>query len=322
MVDFQKIKDAKLKIEKYIEKTPLIHSTYLSNLCNGQVYLKLENKQLTNSFKIRGAFNKILSLTPFERKRGVITASSGNHAQAIGLVAEKLDLVAKVIVPKNTPKNKLDKIRKYEVILEKYGENYDEAEKYARTLAENEKMTFVSAYNDELIVAGQGTIGLELNKQLIKFTDVLVPLGGGGLISGIAIAIKEINPDVRIIGVQTEACPAFYESLKAGKIIDVEMKESIADGMYGGIEQGSITFDIVKKLVDEVILIKEETMYKAISLLWHKENLKVEASGAAAIAPILENSKQYENKITVCIISGGNIDTELFESIIQNQSFS
>jgi threonine dehydratase len=321
MVDFQQIKDAKSKIDKYIEKTPLIHSTYLSDFCNGQVYLKLENKQATNSFKIRGAFNKILSMSPFERKRGIITASSGNHAQAIGIVAEQLDLIAKIIVPKTTPKVKLDKIRKYEVILESHGQNYDEAEIYARNLAEEENMTFISAYNDEYIVAGQGTIGLEINNQLIKFTDVLVPLGGGGLLSGIVIALKEINPDVRVFGVQTEACPAFYESLKAGKIVEVEMKESIADGMYGGIEQGSITFDIVKELVDEVIVVKEETIRKAVSLIWHKEKMKVEGSAAAAIAPILESKEHFENKITICIISGGNIDTGLFESIIQDQDF-
>ncbi|NHK31571.1 MAG: pyridoxal-phosphate dependent enzyme [Asgard group archaeon] len=321
MVDFQKIKDAKLKIDKYVEKTPIIHSTFLSNLCKGQVYFKLENEQITNSFKIRGAFNKILNLTPFERKRGVITASSGNHAQAVGIVAEKLDIIAKIVVPKSTPKNKLDKIRKYEVILQLHGENYDEAEMYARNLAKEENMTFVSAYNDELVVAGQGTIGLEISKQLTKFTDILVPLGGGGLISGIAIAIKELHPEVRIIGVQTEASPSFYESLKAGKIVEVEFKETIADGVFGGIEKGSITFDIVKELVDEVIVVKEETIRKAISLIWHKENMKVEGSAAMAIAPILEDKNKFENKIIICVISGGNIDSELFQTIIEDQNY-
>lgn len=321
MVDFQRIKDAKSKIDRYIERTPLIRSSFLSDFCNSQVYFKLENNQITNSFKIRGAFNKILSLTPFERKRGIITASSGNHAQAVGIVAEQLDIIAKIIVPKSTPKNKLDKIRKYDVVLELYGENYDETEIYARNLAKEENMTFISAYNDEFVVAGQGTIGLEINNQLTKFTDILVPLGGGGLISGIAIAVKEIHPEVRIIGVQTEASPSFYESLKAGKIVDVEFKDTIADGVFGGIEQGSITFDIVKDFVDEVIVVKEETIRKAISLIWHKEKIRVEGSAAMSIAPMLENKNKFENKVIVCIISGGNIDSELFQSIIHDQNF-
>ncbi|MHA1220644.1 MAG: threonine ammonia-lyase [Candidatus Heimdallarchaeota archaeon] len=316
MVNFQMILAAKTKLAPLIKETPLLHSNFLSEKCKGQIYLKMENQQITNSFKIRGAFFKILQLSPSEKEKGIITSSSGNHAQAIGVVAEKYNLKAKIIVPKTTPKIKIDRIKQFDVRLERFGQNYDEAEIYARKVAKVEDMTFVSGYNDELIIAGQGTIGLEILDQLDSVTDVLVPLGGGGLLSGIAIAIKTFNPSVRIYGIQTEACPAFYESLKAGKIIDVEMRDSIADGMYGGIEQGSITFDIIKELVDEVIVVREQTIKEAIAQLWFEEEQIVEGAGAAAIAPILENPKRFAGKNVVCVISGGNIDTTLFQEIL------
>jgi len=317
MINLEAINSAYLKIKNHIKETPLVICEFLSNYCDGQVYLKLENQQITNSFKIRGALNKIMSLSEEEKKKGIITASSGNHAQAVGVVAEQLGISAKIVVPETTPKNKIDKIKKLDVILELFGKNYDEAEVYTRELTSKEGRTFVSAYNDKLIIAGQGTIGLEIYNDLSEVTDVLVPLGGGGLLSGIAVALKTLNPAIRIFGVQTEACPAFYESLKIGKIIDVEMKDSIADGMYGGIEQGSITFDLVREFVDEVIVVKEDTLYKAIDLFWKEEKQVIEGAAAAAIAPILENKSRFTGKTIVSIITGGNIDKELFLKIIK-----
>ena len=316
MVNFQLIKEAQKRITSFIQQTPLKHSTYLSDFCKGQVFLKLENQQITNSFKIRGALNKLLTLSTEEKKRGIITASSGNHAQAVAILAEQLDLSAKIIVPVNTPEIKLQKIKRTNVILELMGENYDEAEIIARSLEEKEGRTFISAYNDELIIAGQGTIGLEIYEKLPSLTDVLVPLGGGGLISGIAIALKKLNSSIRIYGVQTEACPAFYESLKVGRIVDVPMSESIADGMYGGIEKGSITFDYVKKYVDDIFVVKESSIRKALTLLWKEENERVEGAAAAAIVPILENKSSFQEKIIVPIISGGNIDEQLFQKTV------
>lgn len=316
MIDFSDIKAAHERIRTLVKKTPLIHSKYLSALCKGQVYLKLENQQITNSFKVRGAMNKLLSLTPEEREKGVLAVSSGNHAQAIGVAAEHLNIPAKIIVPKNTPKNKIEKIKQYDITLEIYQGNYDETELYARELSQTTESVFVSGYNDNYIVAGQGTIGIELADQLPTTTEILVPVGGGGLISGISIATKTLLPNARVIGVQPDTNPAFYESLKAGKIIDVELFDSIADGVWGGIEKGSITFEIVQKYVDEIILVKEETLKQAIKHLWFEDKQKVEGSAALSIAPILENPSEYENKTVVGIMSGGNINEELFQKLI------
>ena len=317
MIDFSDVQAAYSRIQSLVKKTPLVHSKYLSDFCGGQVYLKLENKQITNSFKVRGAMNKLLSLTPEEKKKGVLAVSTGNHAQAIGVAAEHLKIPAKIIIPENTPENKIEKIKKYDVTLEIYQGDYDEAELYTLELSKRTESIFISGYNDNYIAAGQGTIGIELADQLQTITDVIVPVGGGGLISGISVAIKSLLPKARVIGIQSEASPAFYESLKAGKIIDVELFDSIADGMWGGIEKGSITFDIVQKFVDEILLVKEETIKKAIRLLWQEDNQKVEGSAAAAIAPILENPSGYKDKVIVAIISGGNIDEELFQQLIK-----
>ncbi len=316
MIDPKEIQLAKERITPYIRKTPLFRSYYLSLISGGDVYLKVESLQLTGSFKLRGAFNKLLNLTKEEVKNGIITASSGNHAQAIGISSEKLGISAKIVVPTNTPKNKLDKIRKFNVELVLLGDNYDESEQIALELAEKESRTWISPYNDELVIAGQGTIVPEIYEELQEVDSILVPIGGGGLISGIAIAAKNVYPNSKVIGIQTEACPTMYESIKAGKIIDIEMFDSIADGVWGGIEKDSITFDITRDFVDEIIVVKEETIKKAISVIWKNEEFVTEASGAMAITPILDNPEKFKDKVVVCVISGGNIDKELFDEII------
>lgn len=316
MIDPEEIQLAKERITPYIRKTPLIRSDYLSTLCKGEVYLKLENQQITNSFKIRGAFNRLLTLTEDEIKKGIITASSGNHAQAIGVSSEKLNISAKILVPKNTPKIKLEKIKKYKVELVLFGEDYDETEMKALELVEKEKRTYVSGYNDKWIIAGQGTIVPEIYEEISQMDSIFVPIGGGGLIAGIAIAMKAKDPKVKVIGIQTESCPTMFESINAGKIIDIEMFDSIADGVWGGIEKGSITFDIVKDFVDEILVVTEESIKKAVSILWKKEEILAEASGAFSIIPILNNPENFKDKVVVCIISGGNIDKELFNEII------
>ncbi|MBN1329447.1 MAG: threonine/serine dehydratase [Candidatus Heimdallarchaeota archaeon] len=319
MVNYQAIIEAQKTIKSFIKLTPLYQSQFLSKFCNGNVFLKLENQQITNSFKVRGAYNKILNLTQKEKQKGLITASSGNHAQAVALVAAKFNIPIKIIVPINTPFNKLEKINKYPITLELNGNNYDESENYALKLSKEENLMYISAYNDDLIIAGQGTIGLEILQDMPSITDILVPLGGGGLLSGITIAVKNINPKIKVYGIQTEACPTFYESLKVGEIIEVKMNDSIADGMYGGIEKGSITFDIIRDFVDEVYLVKEKTIRKGIALLYSKDNIIAEGSAAAAIAPILEHKKDFSNRNIVSIISGGNIDQDLLAKI--NQEF-
>lgn len=320
MISLQDIKDARETIGKLVKKTPLIHSKFLSNFCSGEVYLKLENLQVTNSFKIRGALNRMLRLNAEERKCGVITASAGNHAQAVAIGAEMLNLPAKIIVPKSTPKIKINKIKKHNIELILYGDIYDEAEQKAIELAKEEGLTYISPYNDKFVIAGQGTIGLEILEDLPSADTVIVPVGGGGLISGISIAVKSIKPSTLVIGVQSEASPVMYASLKAGRIVDVEMRESIADGLFGGIEKGSITFEIVQKYVDWLLLVKEETIRKAIYLLWNKEKQVVEGSGATAIASIIENKSLFTGKTVVAVITGGNIDEKLFINILASET--
>ncbi|HYB67558.1 MAG TPA: threonine/serine dehydratase [Candidatus Acidoferrales bacterium] len=316
MIGLSDIQDARRLIRNEVNKTPLVRSQYLSDLCGSDAYLKLENLQVTNAFKIRGALNRMMNLTPEEKARGVIAASSGNHAQAVAIGAEKLNLTATVVVPETTPRIKVEKIRKHNVELIIHGEMYDYAEQYARKLAKEKGATFVSSYNDPLVVAGQGTVGLEILEDLPTADSIIVPVSGGSVLSGVAIAAKSIKPNIKILGVQPETVAAMYHCLKAGKIINMEMRHTIADGLDGNIEQGCITFELIQRYVDEILLFNEDTIRKMIRVLWEKEGQVVEASGAISIAPIVEAPKRFTGKRTVAVITGGNIDDALFQDIL------
>ena len=319
MIGLREIQDARRLIRNEISKTPLVRSQYLSDLCGSDAYLKLENLQVTNSFKIRGALNRMMCLTAEEKARGVVAASSGNHAQAVAIGAEKLNLSATVVVPETTPKIKVEKIRKHKVELILHGAMYDYAEQYARKLAREKGATFVSSYNDPLVVAGQGTVGLEILEDLPTVDSIIVPVGGGSVLSGVAVAAKSIKPDIEILGVQPETVAAMYYSLKAGKIINMEMKPTIADGLDGNIEQGCITLEIIQRYVNEILLFNEDTIRKMIRLLWEKERQVVEGSGAISIAPIVETPKRFTGKQTVAVITGGNIDDAVFQGILASE---
>jgi threonine dehydratase len=319
MITLQNIKKARENIYTLAKRTPLVYSQFLSKFCGGEVYLKLENLQITNSFKIRGALNRITQLTLEERRRGIVTASTGNHAQGVARVAEQLNIPAKIFVPTNTSKAKLDKIKKYNVEIILHAARCDEAELKARKVAIKEGLTYISPYNDEGIIAGQGTIGLEILEELQHVNTIIVPVGGGGLISGIAIAVKSLNPSIQIIGVQSEVAPTVYESLKANKIAVIEEQDSLAEGLLGGLEKDAITFKLIQKYVDDLVLVQEETIKEAIRQLWEKENQIAEGAGAIAIAPILENKDGLKKKTVVSVISGGNVEKKLFQNIINGQ---
>ncbi|MGD0423353.1 MAG: threonine/serine dehydratase [Candidatus Bathyarchaeia archaeon] len=318
-MDPEEVLEARRTIIDSVIRTPLVYSKFFSETCGGRVYLKLENQQVTNSFKIRGALNKMLHLTEEEKKHGLVTASAGNHAQAVAIGAEKLNLPVKIVVPKTTPTIKLEKIRTHKVEPILHGEIYDEAEKYAITLAKRERLTYISAYNDNFVIAGQGTVGLEVLEDLPNVSMIIVPVGGGGLISGIGLTVKSSKPNVKIIGVQSEASPVMYESLKAGRLLDTELHESIADGIYGGVEKGSITFEMIRNYVDDFWLVKEKTIRKAIYLLWKEEKQVVEGSGAVPVAALLENKHALTGQIVAAVISGGNIDEQLFQKVISRE---
>jgi len=237
-MDLREIYRARSRIKGLVRETPLELSTYLSELCDGEVWLKLENQQLTGSFKIRGALNKLLQLTGEERRRGVVAASSGNHAQGVGHAARMLGIDATIVVPSNTPRVKIEAIESYGVELIVHGEEYMEAERMARGMEAEEGKTFVSAYNDPQVIAGQGTIGLEILESNPDLDTILVPVGGGGLVSGMGCAVKAIDEGIEVLGVQSVASPVMYESIRRGRIVDIEMEESVAEGLNGGIEEG------------------------------------------------------------------------------------
>lgn len=317
-MDINDIKKAQKIIQPHITKTPLKKSKFFSKLCKGNVFLKLENQQITNSFKIRGALNKMLQLSTKEKQKGVVTASAGNHGQAVGVGAEKLSLKAIIFVPKTTPQKKIDKISICEAKLHICGKNFKETENLAISYAKNNNMTYISPYNDELVIAGQGTLALEILQDIPKIDTFLVPVGGGGLISGIAFAAKNTKSNVEVIGVQSKASPVMFESLKAGKIIELPIKKSIADGISGGVRKTSITFTFTQKYVDTIITVKENTIKQAIKLLWETEKQITEGAGAVGLAAIIENKNQFRNKNTAVIITGANIDDKIFQKIIRN----
>ncbi len=321
MVTLQDIQKAQKAIAPYAKHTPLCRSEFLSQLCRANIYLKLDNLQPTHSFKVRGVMNKLLSLTVEEKTKGVVTASAGNHGQAVAFGAKELDFSAKVVVPTNTPKVKIEGIKRFGADLLLFGDNYPEAEVEAKRIAAEQSRLYISPYNDEKIVAGHGTAGLEILQDQPEIDIVVVPVGGGGLISGISIAIKSLKTNSEVIGVQSQAVPIMYESLKAGRIIPPHRHEptTVAEGLSGGIEKDSITFNIVQEYVDNVILVKEATIRKAVYLLCKNEGQVVEGSGVAGVAMLLENSNDFTGHSVALEVTGGNIDQSLLRTIIDEQ---
>jgi threonine dehydratase len=268
--------------------------------------------------------NRLLNLTQQEKTRGVITASAGNHGQALAYGAQTLGFSAKVVVPTNTPKVKVEGIRRYGADLLLFGETYPEAESEAKKLAKTEGRLYISPYNDPFIVAGHGTVGLEILEEQPNVNAVVVPVGGGGLIAGVAVAIKSLKPTVRVVGVQSQAVPIMYESLREGRIIPAHRHEpkTVAEGLSGGIEEGSITFSIAQQCVDRVMLVKEETLRKAVYLMCRHEGQVVEGSGVAGAALLLENKEAFAGQTVVLVVTGGNIDESVLRAIIEEQTLT
>ena len=303
---------AKKILEGVIYHTPMTCSQKLSEISGAKVYLKWENLQKTGSFKLRGAYNKISSLTSEERSKGVITASAGNHALAVALVAKIMNLRAILVVPENAPKIKVELCRalEAEVLLE--GANYDESVTYCKKIVSETGATYVPSFEDYKIIAGQGTIGYEILEEIPDINVILVPVGGGGLISGIALWAKTVNPEIRVVGVQSTAAYTMHECFKARKLVDVPVPPTIADGLAGGISQ--VTLDLALKYVDEMVLAKEEELKKAILWVLKNERQVVEGAGIVGPAAILQNKIRFKpNEKVAVVVSGGNIDIELLD---------
>jgi threonine dehydratase len=316
MISLAGIQAARQRIRDRIYLTPAPLSATLSRATGNALYLKLENLHDTGSFKERGALNRILTMTDDERSRGLITASAGNHGQAVAYHAARHGIRARICMPEFTPIVKVSAVGNYggEVIL--YGSNYDEAVSKAKQLAAEEQLTYLPAFNDEAVIAGQGTIGLELLEQIPDLEAVVVPVGGGGLIGGIACAIRETRRGVRIVGVQTAAVPSMQAAVKEHAPVLVPPASTIADGIAVR-EVGTLTLPLFEKYVDELVTVEDEEIAMAILWLLEKEKTVAEGAGAAALAAMLRHKTTLRDKKVAVIVSGGNIDVLMISHIIE-----
>ena len=302
--------------ENYIQKTPLNHSPSLSELINGEVYLKLENTQKTGSFKFRGAISKITALDSDLMKKGIVTASTGNHGAAVSLAMKMLDVNGKIIVPKNIAQNKLLNIKRLGGIVEFYGKDCIESEFRAKEISKEIGSTYISPYNDPEIITGQGTIGIELDNQLNNIDEVFVSVGGGGLISGIGGYLNQVQPEAKIVACSPINSCVMYESLNAGRILDLPSKQTLSDGTAGGVEEGSITYDICKKVIDDFVLVREREISLGIKNAINDDHQLIEGSAGTAIAAFIKRKKILTGKRVVIIICGGNINSATLKKVI------
>ena len=300
-------------IKNYIEKTPLKHSERLSKETNSNIFLKLENLQKTGSFKARGALNKILNINSTEK---VVAASSGNHGAAVSYALSKKNMIGTIYVPKNVKKSKVKNIESFGSKVIKFGDDCLDAENEAIRLCKENNLTFVSPYNDYDIISGQGTIGVEILEQNSNIDTVFITVGGGGLISGISSYIKSINPDIKVIGCSPINSSIMINSIKEGKIVNTESKDTLSDGSAGGVEEGSITFNMCKELIDDFCLISEEEIVLQIKNALNIDKMIIEGSAAVAIASAIKMKSHIENKNVAIIICGGNIGSDTLNKIL------
>ena len=311
MLTLEMIQDAQAALRGIARRTPLEGAPKIGE----NLYIKSENLQLTGAFKLRGAYNKIRSLTPDEAERGVIACSAGNHAQGIALSATKLGIKSIICMPAGAPISKVEATKGYgaEVVL--VPGVYDDAAREANRLAELHGYTFAHPFNDPYVIAGQGTIGLEILEQLPDVEQVVCPIGGGGLISGIAFAIKSLKPDCKVIGVQAGTVASMYESRRAGKVTTVADGDTIADGIHV-LTPGELTFELCQKYVDEIVTVSEDEIAAAILALMEGQKTVAEGAGAAPVAACMFGKVDTSSKKTVCVVSGGNVDVTTLSRII------
>ncbi|MFB6266864.1 MAG: threonine ammonia-lyase [Halodesulfurarchaeum sp.] len=316
MLDPDDVRAARERIGDAARHTPLQHSRHFSEMAGTRVHLKLENVQRTGSFKIRGATNRIRTLGEAEQAEGVITASAGNHAQGVALAAANSGVDATVIMPEGAPISKVNATRNYGATVRLHGEDYTAAQRKAHELAAETGLTYVHAFDDEMVMAGQGTIGLELLEDLPELDTVVVPVGGGGLISGIATAIKDRAPEVRVVAVQARGASTVADSLEKGSVQAIEDVDTIADGIATG-QVGERPFAVIRERVDEVVTVSDAEIASAVILLLERAKTLVEGAGAVPLAAILEGRFDFDpDEDVVAVLSGGNIDLNLLTTVI------
>ena len=317
MIDVRDLKAAHDRIRNRVQFSPCARSETLSRLSGVDAYLKLENHQFTGSFKERGALNRLLVLGPDEKARGLIAASAGNHAQGVAYHAGRLGLAATIVMPETTPIIKVASTRAHGARVVLHGSGYDEAHAEARRLEKEEGLTFIHPFDDPWVIAGQGTIGLEILEQVDSLDAVVVPVGGGGLVTGIGVAVKSARPGARVIGVQSERLPGMRAALEAGRPLTLDPAQTLADGI--AVKRvGDLTFALAQQVVDEVVTVSEEEIASAILYLLEKEKTVAEGAGAVAVAAIMHRRLPgLAGRRVAAVVSGGNIDVNLVARIIE-----
>jgi threonine dehydratase len=316
MLSFEDVVDAQERVMGVARHTPMEYSYAFSEMTGADVHLKLENFQRTGAFKIRGAMNRIQTLSPDQQDAGVVTASAGNHAQGVALAATRAGVDSKIVMPEHAPVSKVKATERYggDVVL--HGEDYSEAQAEAHRIERDENRTYVHAFDDEAVMAGQGTIGLEIVEDCPEVDTVVVPIGGGGLISGIATAVKAHDPDVRVVGVQAEGASSAAESLQRGEIYEREGVDTIADGIATR-RIGDRTFEVIKERVDDVVTVDDESIAIALTYLLERHKALTEGAGAISVAALLSGAMAYEEgEVVVPACCGGNIDLNVLTTVV------
>jgi len=316
MIDVDDVREARERVRETSRHTPLDYSHTFSEMTGAEVHLKLENFQRTGSFKIRGATNRIETLSAAQREAGVVTASAGNHAQGVALAATRSGVDAKIVMPEHAPISKIKATRGYgaEVVL--HGADYNEAAEHAHEIERAEDRTYVHAFDDEMVMAGQGTIGLEIVEDCPEVDTVVVPIGGGGLISGIATAVAAERPEARVVGVQAEGASSVAPSLEKGEIHELDGVDTIADGIATR-RVGDRTFEVIRERVDEVVTVSDPEIAMAITYLLERSKTLVEGAGAVSLAALLSGAIDHEDgEVIVPALCGGNIDLNTLTTVV------
>jgi threonine dehydratase len=314
-ISLEEVKKARETLAGTAVRTELAYTNTLSDFTGNRVYLKMENQQRTGSFKLRGAYNKVANLTAEEKKHGIIASSAGNHAQGTALAGTIFGIPSTIVMPRTAPLSKVKATRGYGARVVLHGSVYDEAFAEAQRIQAEQQLTFIHPFNDPLVIAGQGTIGLEILEDLPDLEAVVVPVGGGGLLAGIALAVKNLKPSVKVIGVQTKNMPSMVKSLAEKKICTCNGSPTIADGIAVRTP-GELTFDIIQHYVDDIVTVDEEEIASAILLLLERVKTIAEGAGAASVAAVLNRLRGYKNCKIAAVISGGNIDVNMMWRII------
>lgn len=313
----QHVWQARKNISDIVMETPLIPSPKLAETLEASVHLKLENMHEIGAFKIRGAANKLLSLTREEKEKGVTTFSTGNHGLAVAYVANQLNIKAVICISNRVPKAKVDRLEQLGAEVLKVGDSQDDAEQHSYRLEKEQGLTVIKPFDDPMVIAGQGTIGLELLQKIPKIDTAIIPISGGGLFAGIGFVLKQTNPNIKLIGVSMEKSPVMYESIRANKPVSLKEQDTLADSLLGGIGlDNQYTFEMVQDYVDEFILLSEKEIAEGMAFMFEEHRLLVEGAAATSIAAILSGKIKEVGQVVAALITGNNVDSSIIKDII------